>query len=269
MKEYILKENEDGTKIYVRDVHHVLLGMLKDIDKVCKAHDIPYWLTGGSALGAVRHKGFIPWDDDADIGMMREDYERFMSVAIKDLPDRYAIHNFARDKRFNVCVPTKIRLKNTFVEEYNVLLKNRCDDCDGIFIDVFVVDYMAKDTRHDLPPRLKSTMMMLGITLLENLHMNPVNMKKRFLKNAKRYGQKYRDSNMVGYDLTWTFNPPLHPIRYSYDSVFPVKYVPFEDTLLPIPNDPKPMLDIEVSVNHMSYPPQKDQKPKHIKDVTL
>ena len=76
MKEYILKTRKDGTSITVRDVQLVLLEMLKDIDALCKKHNIRYWLTGGSALGAVRHKGFIPWDDDADIGMLREDYEK-------------------------------------------------------------------------------------------------------------------------------------------------------------------------------------------------
>ena len=63
MKEYILKTRKDGTSITVRDVQLVLLEMLKDIDALCKKHNIRYWLTGGSALGAVRHKGFIPWDD--------------------------------------------------------------------------------------------------------------------------------------------------------------------------------------------------------------
>lgn len=77
MKEYILKTKKDGSSITVRDVQLVLLEMLKDIDSLCKKHNIKYWLTGGSALGAVRHKGFIPWDDDADIGMLREDYENF------------------------------------------------------------------------------------------------------------------------------------------------------------------------------------------------
>mgnify|MGYP000078509559 CR=1 FL=1 len=80
MKEYILKTRKDGTSITVRDVQLVLLEMLKDIDALCKKHNIRYWLTGGSALGAVRHKGFIPWDDDADIGMLREDYEKFQRV---------------------------------------------------------------------------------------------------------------------------------------------------------------------------------------------
>ena len=63
MKNYILKTNDDGSTVTVRDVQLVLLDILKDIDALCRTYEIPYWLTGGSCLGAVRHKGFIPWYD--------------------------------------------------------------------------------------------------------------------------------------------------------------------------------------------------------------
>ncbi len=77
MESYLLKTNPDGSQITVRDVQMVLLEMLKDIDALCRKHNIPYFLNGGSALGAVRHQGFIPWDDDADISMMIDDYRAF------------------------------------------------------------------------------------------------------------------------------------------------------------------------------------------------
>lgn len=63
----------------------VLLSMLKDFDAVCEKHGIRYMLFAGTALGAVRHHGFIPWDDDADVIMMRSDYERFLNVRQKIL----------------------------------------------------------------------------------------------------------------------------------------------------------------------------------------
>lgn len=269
MKEYILKTKEDGTKITVRDVQLTLLEMMKDIDVVCRKHGISYWLTGGSALGAVRHKGFIPWDDDADIGMMREDYEKFQKV-VHELGDQYVIQSFDTHREYNVLIPPmKIRKKGTYCEEVNFLLKNKCKDSDGLFIDVFILDYVSENKAKDFIWRIRNGILMILIAIFENLHMNPLLLKKRFVRNAKKYGQINSGSKYIGYDLTWTFNSFFHPVVYLKESVFPIQYVQFEDTMLPIPKRPKDMLDVEVSVNHMSYPPLKDQVPKHIKDIEL
>ncbi|WP_304597434.1 LicD family protein, partial [Adlercreutzia caecimuris] len=66
----------------LRQLQLVELEVLLAIDELCARYDIPYFLDSGSALGAMRHGGFIPWDDDIDIGMLREDYERFVAVAL-------------------------------------------------------------------------------------------------------------------------------------------------------------------------------------------
>lgn len=269
MKEYVIKKHEDGSVVTVSDIHGVLLDMMKDLDAVLQKHNIPYWLSGGSALGAIRHQGFIPWDDDMDIAMMRCDYERFLKEAVADLPDQYVFQCYEHDPKFNVCVPSKLVLKGTHIVEFNTLLKSKCEHGDGLFIDIFICDPMAIETRKDLPRRLLNCFLMVWITLFENLHINPIPLKNWFTHNAKRYGEINHDSSAVGYALNWCFNPILHPVRYPKDSVFPIQYVPFEDTMLPIPKDPHPMLNIEVSPNHMSYPPEKDQVPKHIKDARL
>lgn len=269
MNEYIITKHEDGSVLTVSDIHKVLLEMMKDLDRVLQKHKIPYWLSGGSALGAVRHQGFIPWDDDMDIAMMRSDYERFLKEAVPDLPDRYVFQCYELDKKFNVCVPSKLVLKGTHIKEYNTLLKSKCDHGDGLFIDIFVCDPLAVKTAKDLPRRVLNVVLMVFITMFENLHINPIWLKNWFMHNAVRYGEINADSEEVGYAISWCFNPLLRPVRYRKDSVFPVQYVAFEDTILPIPKDPHPMLNIEVSPNHMSYPPKKDQKPKHIKDAIL
>ncbi|MDF9823795.1 lipopolysaccharide cholinephosphotransferase [Breznakia sp. PF5-3] len=271
MKEYILKTNTDGTKVTVRDVQLVLLEMLKDIDEICRKHNIPYYLTGGSCLGAVRHDGFIPWDDDADIGMLYEDYVRFIEVLKQELdPQKYYFQCFDTHKEYNVCIPAmKIRKRGTYLKEVNTLLQNRCKDGDGLFIDVFLVDYIDERKWVDFLCRMKAYLYMGVITLFENIRINPVFLKKRFVRFSRRYSRRNKDSKLIGYDLNWTFNSPLHPVVYVKDEIYPVQYHKFEDIELPIPKNPKALLDIEISVNHMSYPPEKMQQPKHIVDINL
>ena len=70
----IKMENNQLLREQMRDVHSALLDILVEIDRVCTKNNIQYWLAGGSCLGAIRHKGFIPWDDDADIILKREDF---------------------------------------------------------------------------------------------------------------------------------------------------------------------------------------------------
>ena len=165
MEEYIVKEDANGNVVTVRDIQLVLLEMAKDIDAICQKNNIPYFLNGGSALGAVRHEGFIPWDDDFDIGMMYSDYVRFIQVLKEQLPkDKYTFHCFQTHKKYNVTIPAmKIRRKGTYIKEVNTLLENRIkghDGDDGIFIDVFVYDYVSLNKWIDLPFRLLNTILM-------------------------------------------------------------------------------------------------------------
>lgn len=152
---------------------------------------------------------------------------------------------------------------------YNALLKNKCRDSDGLFIDIFVLDHVSENKAKDFIWRVRNGILMVLIVFFENLHCNPLLLKRRFVRNAKKYGQINKNTAWIGYDLTWTFNSFFHPVVYSLESVFPIQYVEFEDTMLPVPKRPKDMLDVEVSTQHMSYPPLKDQAPKHIKDIEL
>ena len=75
----------------LKKMQKTLLFMMKRVHEVCVKHNIKYWLDYGSLLGAIRHNGFIPWDDDLDIGMMREDYKRFCQIAPAELGDDFFI----------------------------------------------------------------------------------------------------------------------------------------------------------------------------------
>lgn len=269
MESYLLKTNPDGSQITVRDVQMVLLEMLKDIDALCREHNIPYFLNGGSALGAVRHQGFIPWDDDADISMMIDDYRAFQKIA-HELGDKYIIHCFETNKRYNVLIPgMKIRKKGTYLKEVNSLLGNRCTDSDGVFVDVFVYDYATPNHFLDLPLRLTNQLLMPFIILFENLKINPLPLKYWFLGNARLYGKLNRKSKYIGFDLTWTFKTPFHPFIFKKEDIYPVQYVPFEDTKLPIAAHPHEYLCTAIAPTYGTLPPVEARLPKHIVDIRL
>ena len=115
--------------------------ILRDIDKICREHDIKYFICGGSMLGAKRYGHSIPWDDDLDIGMLREDFDKFRKVCETELPDRYTYSCHYNESGSHYIVD-KIRLNGTYfstryssIHEYN----------DGIFVDILVYDASAND----------------------------------------------------------------------------------------------------------------------------
>lgn len=116
------------------------LEILKEFVGVCEKLNLKYYIIGGTLLGAVRHGGFIPWDDDIDIGMPRKDYEVFIKEAQELLPAHYFIQNLYTEPGF-VQNFTKLRNSNTTCIEIDV---RRWKINHGICIDVFPLDYRVK-----------------------------------------------------------------------------------------------------------------------------
>ncbi len=112
------------------------LDVLKFVDQICRENNIQYFLAGGSLLGAVRHQNIIPWDDDLDIGMLREDFEKFRRVCPGLMIDKFTYESPQNDSGSHYHFD-KIRLKNTyFSTNYSSTFKIR----DGIFFDVIIYD---------------------------------------------------------------------------------------------------------------------------------
>ena len=110
--------------------------ILDEIVRICDENNINYYLVGGTLLGAVRHKGFIPWDDDIDIAMVREDYNKFMKIAPKKLNDDYYIDCFfTNDKCYFPFL--KVRKKNTVMNELEI---SHLNIDKGIFVDIFPLE---------------------------------------------------------------------------------------------------------------------------------
>ena len=120
-------------------LHETLTELLDYFVSVCEAHHLRYVLLYGTALGAYRHHGFIPWDDDLDVGMPRADYEKLLTVLRQSPDPRYKLQNEQTEPNWFLGF-SKIRKQNTlFVEHY-------LEDCyrdNGIYIDIFPLDYLA------------------------------------------------------------------------------------------------------------------------------
>lgn len=126
--------NPEGSMLRKQQLR--MLEILIYIDKVCKEHNIKYWLSSGTLLGAVRHGGFIPWDDDLDIEMLREDYEKFIKVFPNS--DKYALQTNHTDQYYYYNF-AKVRDLNSRIEEYE---RDKYYRYRGLFVDVFTLEYM-------------------------------------------------------------------------------------------------------------------------------
>ena len=116
-------------------LHKVLLLILDDTLEICRENGLRFVLIGGSAIGALRHGGFIPWDDDIDLAMPRADFEKFTRIVRERYGDKYTILHPRDRENYGRTIP-KIRLNGT---EYRTVLEKDLDEC-GVFIDIFLIE---------------------------------------------------------------------------------------------------------------------------------
>lgn len=124
----------------LRKMQLLQVDMIAELDRVCRKHDIKYVLYGGTMLGAVRHKGYIPWDDDADLAMLREDYEKFKKVAHELNPDICFFQDSDTDKYYRWGYAKLRRTGTEFIRSGQEHLKCKT----GVFIDIFPLDDIPK-----------------------------------------------------------------------------------------------------------------------------
>jgi len=132
-----MTQNKSDEPLTLDEIHHVTLDVLKKIQEICKEHQITYFVAYGSLIGAVRHKGFIPWDDDFDIMMLRPDYDRFCKVCNESINGHgdYALMNPDNNKDYPFNISRFCDLRYRMVRD-----DNEPDAGMGIFIDIYPLD---------------------------------------------------------------------------------------------------------------------------------
>ena len=126
-------------EISLEKKQRIILDILTDIDEFCREQDIPYSISSGTLLGAVRHGGFIPWDDDADMFMLRDDFERFTKLYKNR--KYHLLYNTVNDDEFFKEGYAKVSDPNTFMIDKNA--KKKC----GVNVDIFPLDYVPSNEK--------------------------------------------------------------------------------------------------------------------------
>ena len=129
--------------VTLRKVQLVQLEIAKEIKAICERNNIEFFLESGTLLGAVRHGGFIPWDDDLDLGMTRSNYNKFIECASKELDNKYFLQTVDTDENYPLAF-CKIRKNNTI---YMEKAHEHTSFHNGIFVDVFPYDNIPDDDK--------------------------------------------------------------------------------------------------------------------------
>ncbi|KTD09108.1 LicD family protein (phosphorylcholine metabolism) [Legionella gratiana] len=257
----------------LRQAQLKMLAMLEVIDSICLKHNLDYWLDAGTLLGAVRHQGFIPWDDDVDIAMPRASYEQFLRVAPEEIPDFMWLQTIHSDPGyFNMATPLKIRDRcSRFIEKHE---KGNEPYVQGIFIDVFVYDNMPVDPkqrkRYKFYAKKLSRLLSTKYSKVKTGHyptlyktiasLLPKSLLEFFLEkiiyqaNTSKSPYVGRGYNCVGNNLI------------KHDEIYPLQRVIFETKEFNIPNNAETFL-IQQYGDYWTIPPEDQRTMRHCKEL--
>lgn len=164
--------NELMSESDLKRLHETEVEILDEVVRICEKYDLTYFFNGGTLLGAIRHKGFIPWDDDLDIGMPRKDYDKFIELCATELDSKYMLDNKDTNRKYYLNF-AKIRKKNTiFEQDFQV----NYDGPKGIWLDIFPYDNAKSVTSKKVYIQSK-----LNKTIFSLLHY-----KNQFFLNNKK-----------------------------------------------------------------------------------
>ena len=223
--------NPDGSMLRLQQMR--MLDILIEVDRICKKHDIHYWLSSGTLIGAVRHGGFIPWDDDLDIEMMRDDYLRLMEVLPSELPTTMALQTHQTDPNYFFCY-AKVRDRRSRLSEGNRY--DRAWQEQGIYIDIFPLE-RQRMWIHKLSEKTIGHMYKVWRTSTDDTRALS-SVRRIFQLNIRLLFPVFRLMNRLfaAHVITSGLGIPFHNPRLSAD-LFPLTTLSFEGIPFPVPGN--------------------------------
>ena len=242
------------------------IDILDKIDEICNQNNIKYSLYAGTLLGAVRHGGFIPWDDDLDICMPRKDYDNFINIWNKYQNEGYILQNKECSPKFTQSF-TKIRKDHTTFLQYEF---ERGAYHTGIFVDIFPLDRIPNNkikrivfkinciiyqlfTREFIPSKANKL-----IKIISSILLKCIRNEKRYNLRKKLFGNitKYNDNK--GYSMVSTETVEMLNIIYPADLFDEISKIKFENKEYSCFKNSKRYLELTYG-NYMQLPPQNER----------
>ena len=244
----------------------IMLNLLIQLDRICKKNNINYWIDSGTFLGAIRHKGFIPWDDDIDICMLEEDYRSFLKIAKQELPENVFLQTQETDKNYKWFPYAKLRDRNTSFIEQNQK-KNELFH-QGINLDIFVMDsFKLKIKILKKIYKFLNKLERVNISEHENrfLILKKIILKLKINEWHYKFSRLFLEDPNINSIIGFRY---LFPQLYKYIDIFPLSEIEFEGYKFPCPNNADAYLKELYGDTYMELPPEKDRV-WHAKEIRL
>lgn len=254
-------------KSILEKLHKNMLEIYQEISQICDRHNLTYFVVGGTLLGAEIHKGYIPWDDDLDIAMPREDYDKFIDVYSKELGERFYLHHTKTDQDYWLPF-AKVRLNHTvFLEEKRKNVKAHA----GIYVDIFPFDYASKKNTilHKMKWRL---MTYLNNYINQKVTGNNVSSRSSFFLNwvwamfSISKLSLFRDKLMRSFDkgerkyfVDLAGGRRLDNSYFLISDILPIKEMKFGTTTVKAPNNSESYLLQLYTEKYKIIPPVEEQ----------
>jgi lipopolysaccharide cholinephosphotransferase len=237
----------------LREAQLIMLEMLVEFDAICKKHNLQYWLDSGTLLGAVRHKGFIPWDDDIDLSMPIEDYNKFQEIAEDELSSNIFFQTSITDKNFKFDY-IKLRSNKAKIVEFHE--KDReVGYHQGVFVDIFPMLTIPNSDFHFsyYSDTFKLIRSVSSISLHTPDGQDYPKVRAKLLESIDAIHQGWNQQDIK---VIYSGAMPDVSAWFDIDEVFPLSTLEFEGFSFPVPKNSQHYLGSIYSFNFMNLPPE-------------